>query len=406
MNSKKWLYGVALGALLIAQSALGVTVHEVVSNGWWSEDTRATHAYLDEIAPHPNINGKMKKLKVTTDENGNPKSTFVVVFKGPAVAGTRWTARTSETRINADEYQSYDRTEKLTARRHKTYKEKSVDKEQQYGSTYLLGDVLWNQQDTYTVKPLKKDARPMGGYVVEERFKDEMLFPFNRDFRFDGTQEEAITNFVSDSEAYITGTVRQSGYLKSFMGYVIDEQASLLREYTTHITTDVDLKKNVEYVYIDRKITEITTNEGYSNAQRNYEINHVVTFKDGRWKNSRETMTLVSNSQTADWFKEYLKAEENSTATVSVHSDSQTPIVHDISVTQAKGDWIPPRTITKAPKEDPLANAPLPLNQDETGTNAARANSRVRVTRTASARATRLPRRLGGRSGDGDGNSM
>lgn len=319
---KKWLYSVALGALF-ASHAFAITTHEVLSNGWWSEDTRATHAYLDEIAPHPNINGKMKKLKVTTDENGNPKSTFVVVYKGPAVAGTRWTARRSETRINADEYQSYDRTEKLTARRHKTYKEKSVDKEQQYGSTYLLGDVLWNQQDTYTVKPLKKDARPMGGYVVEERFQDEMLFPLRQDFRFDGTQEEAITNFVSDSEAYITGTVRQSGYLNSFMGYVIGEQASLLRKYTTQVTMDVN------NVYVYRKITETTTNEGYSNVQRDYEINQVVTFDDkGRWKNSKETVTSTYKSETADWFKEYLKSEGNSTATISAQAQSALKAKH------------------------------------------------------------------------------
>ena len=36
--TKKWLYSVAVGTLLIAGEAMGITIHEVLSNGFWSTD--------------------------------------------------------------------------------------------------------------------------------------------------------------------------------------------------------------------------------------------------------------------------------------------------------------------------------------------------------------------------------
>lgn len=304
IKMKKWLYSVAFGALLVAGSALGVTTHEVLSENWWSEDTRATHEHLDEIAPHPNPNGKVKKDKTTTDANGDVRRTYVVVYKGPAVAGTRWKAKTSETRIDGDDFQSYDIYEKLTSKRqHGTYKEKSVQNDQWTASTYLLGDGEGSHLNTYTVKALKKDAKPIKGYVVGEPFRDSMLL--RRNYQFDGTEEVAVTNIVSDREAYVTGTVRQSGYLNAFRGYEINKPASLLREYTKYITTDAN------HVYIDTTITETTQNEIMSNAQRYYKINYVATFKDGRWKTSKETVEHTYKYKTADWFFDYLKYKES-----------------------------------------------------------------------------------------------
>ena len=48
--TKKWLYSVAVGVLLMAGEALGITVHDVLSNGFWSAEQRGTHEYLDEHA--------------------------------------------------------------------------------------------------------------------------------------------------------------------------------------------------------------------------------------------------------------------------------------------------------------------------------------------------------------------
>ena len=80
--TKKWLYSVAVGALLIAGEAMGVTVHDVLSNGFWSAEQRVDLVQLEQdtlipkfkIIKHmqyksPSINEKQSKIEVVkTDE--------------------------------------------------------------------------------------------------------------------------------------------------------------------------------------------------------------------------------------------------------------------------------------------------------------------------------------------------
>lgn len=46
--SKKWLYSVALGTLLVAGDAMGITVHEVLSHDFWSKEQKGTEFYLQQ----------------------------------------------------------------------------------------------------------------------------------------------------------------------------------------------------------------------------------------------------------------------------------------------------------------------------------------------------------------------
>ena len=86
---KKWLYGVALGALLVAGNAAGVTVHEVLSNDFWSMEQRGTRENLAEVTGERGP--KQKKYQRTFDQDSwIEKIESCYVYKGPLTDKTRW----------------------------------------------------------------------------------------------------------------------------------------------------------------------------------------------------------------------------------------------------------------------------------------------------------------------------
>lgn len=86
--SKKWLYSVAVGALLIAGEAMGITVHDVFSNGFFSSEIRETGLHLMETTKYKDV---IKKDKKTQDEEGNETLFFAWSTRGrSAVDGVRW----------------------------------------------------------------------------------------------------------------------------------------------------------------------------------------------------------------------------------------------------------------------------------------------------------------------------
>ena len=66
--SKKWLYSVAAAALLIAGQAAGITIHDVLSNGFWSTQERATEMSLNAETTD-NYKEKYKKETETPRED-------------------------------------------------------------------------------------------------------------------------------------------------------------------------------------------------------------------------------------------------------------------------------------------------------------------------------------------------
>ena len=308
--SKKWLYSVAVGALLIAGEVLGITVHDVLSNGFWSAEQRGTHEYLDEATGHNSkcISSRKARYKETAEG--------LEIIRGwtekcPYLGGIKWKRKVVENIVETPGTFQLKMKEKLIATRNKTHKEKTWNYEQKNEKTMRVPgstrhtNIVMNSSATYTVKPLKKGARPMGPLVVDDWFPNSIEKTWGVDGRFYGTEEHAVTNIVSDNEAYITRTVEQTGYLdKYFSGYPVNEDASLLRTYNTHITTDDD------HVYVDQTICENSTNNPLYNQQDAYQTQYVATFKKGQWKNSTETITQVSNQQGANWWLNYLKQEQ------------------------------------------------------------------------------------------------
>lgn len=319
---KKWLYGVALGALLRAGNAAGITVHEVLSNGFWSANTerRLPAKKLKEVG---DCVEKPSKVKLKEGSMGQSILTKKDMSKGETVSHARW-KNTLRTRYVYFPFALIeDDNEKLSVR-HEESKEKTTTQLHFLGKSIYYGDItnIWERVQTiYSNKPTKKDARPTGPYVVEDWFPDDLtnLYVYERvSASFYGTEHNAVTNIISDNEAYITGTIRQTGHVDSFnwteKEYKVDEDASLLRTYTQHITTDAD------HVYIEQEITENTQNDPIYNSQSTYQAQYTATFKKGCWKGEKETISKVSNRDMSQWLLDFYK---NQYRTLSVSNVSK-----------------------------------------------------------------------------------
>jgi hypothetical protein len=303
--SKKWLYSVAVGALLIAGEAMGVTVHDVLSNGFWSAEQRGTEKHLFELTGSEDYNAHGKYSKTKIEEDGTERWHARVVTTGPIVDGVQWKEVFWYNCVEKGTDNLLNTKIKLNAKRNKIYKERTLTNQQRkgrrYEDTYLNVNQVFNSSSTYVVKPQKKDARPMGSFVMDDWFPDEMTISSSyKECRFFGTEHNAVTNVISDNEAYITGTIFQTGRVDKYDGYKVNEDSSLLRTYTQHITTDAD------HVYVEQEITEDAQNRPLYNSQDTYQTQYTATFKKGQWKGSTETISRGCTYQMADWLKRKL----------------------------------------------------------------------------------------------------
>lgn len=304
--SKKWLYSAALGALLIAGNALGITVHDVFSNGFWSAEHRGTMDYLEKMVPHA---VRTKKERVKENEDGSCVRSYILVQPSLGRHGVRWKAKSWCTDILTADELIYNRTVKLTDKQPGIKECTLMDKQEieKYSMLYgMTTNIAINTRETYTVKPSERSARPMGPTVIDDWFQETMQSNKFCQYQFCGTEETATTNVVADNEAYITRTIRQSGYLNKFFDVVIDEPSSLFRVYNTHITTDED------HVYVDQTISETSTNSDWLDYQNNYQTQYTATFNaKGRWKGATETITITQNAHASDWAMNYLKSKSS-----------------------------------------------------------------------------------------------
>ena len=303
-SAKKWLYSVALGALLVAGNAAGITVHDVLSNGFWSAEHRGTEAYLQEVARH-DPPSKLVKYREKKDENGNRIISATVRSTGPQINNIRWKQRRKMDRLENDKT-SYEKNRiKLTSQRDKKYKEKTLTVDQAYRilkHAYVTNATYTSQED-YMVKALKSaDIRQMGPFVMEDWFPDSFEAGF-LDASFYGTEHNATTNIISDNEAYITRTISQTGHIDSFWDYKVNEDSSLLRTYNTHITTDAD------HVYVEQQIEENVQNDSGHDSHETYQTQYTAIFKKGRWKSSQEAISMEGNGYTREWLKNFYEEE-------------------------------------------------------------------------------------------------
>ena len=299
---KKWLYSVAVGALLIAGEAMGITVHDVLSNGFWSAEQQSTQLSLQKETGGYYIE-RYKKEKTTILEDGSEHYSYLRTISCPKSPVASWRYKKWFNKITNKEKteQTLHSKSKLISSR-PLYKEKREIQERDQGQLVYLPPYYTKvegeniQQSVYMNKPRKKDARPIGPFVVEDWFPDEMTTESYKSCRFFGTEHNAVTNIISDNEAYITSTISQTGHIDEYKGEKVNQPASLLRTYTQHITTDAD------HVYVEQEITENCQNDPFYNSQATWQTQYTATFKKGRWKGTTETISQTTNRQLADWY--------------------------------------------------------------------------------------------------------
>ena len=296
---KKWLYGVALGALLVAGNATGITVYEVLSNGFWSANTerRLTLEELKEVGDYRELYPKIKRKQINVvTEVTNIKQ----ITKGETESSARWKNTNQHIFTCHPNFFIIDDNNKLITR-HKESKEKTITKlhtydERKYRAyTYNVSETV---QTTYSNKPTKKDARPTGPYVADDNWFPHYLTELYKGLSasFYGTEHNAVTNVISDNEAYITGTVSQTGHMDEYFEYKANADTFCLRTYTQHITTDEN------HVYVEQEIIE--NSQTMFDKTTTQQIQYVATFKKGRWKGSTETSSGVYQQEAMPWLRE------------------------------------------------------------------------------------------------------
>ena len=307
--TKKWLYSAAIGALLIAGNAWGITVQEVFSNGFFSSEIRGTRGNLIMMTDY---GIRYKKQKTAQDKDGNEKKSYVWLLYGDNVMNNiRWKEKSYIELLESKDrdFITFDEKSKLTARR-PLYMEKSTGdyhKKEHYMKDSWLTNGCERTTTVYVNKPRKKNTRPIGPSVIDYWFPDETVEDEEKIYRFFGTERNAVTNIISDNEAYITGTVSQTGHVNEYRGCIADVDSSSLCTYIQHITTDDN------HLYIEQEITENAQNIFATNRQITHQSQYVVTFNKGRCKKETETITLTKNTQLADWYIKYHNRDSQNT---------------------------------------------------------------------------------------------
>ena len=303
--SKKWLYSVGAGALLMASEALGVTVHDVLSNGFWSAEQRGTYNYLSSVTvTRP---AKIKKQKSFVDEAGVEHNSKVYVIKPYPYPQIKWKQKVwyngeKNGEISTAAYE----ISKLNAKRpeYKEVTDTIITNKKELSQGAMVGSSYTEQSD-YTAK-ICKGAAPISPYVEWDDWFPNSMKKDGRSFY--GTEDTSVTNIIDDNNAFITRTIKQTGYIHKYNEYLVDEPASLLRVYNTSITTDEN------HVYVDQYISE-TANYQFD-VSKDTEIHYTATSEKGRWKTMTETSTYTYRSEASDWYKDYLKS-----GTTSVHNE-------------------------------------------------------------------------------------
>lgn len=250
---KKWLYSVAVGALLIAGEAYGVTVHEVLSNGFWSADHRGfTPNLMDQELKSGSFVVSMLRRRKTRErhEEDYDAELFGSVFSGKdKINHRKWKEDRTVERVR------WKNSSKCEENYFSTIKYTTPSRRQVQSSADLSCKEpglyeTWQVVADYVGKP--KKASPLGPYNIPST-------PI----------PNTTTNIVSDSEAYITASAI----------ILVDGQKDCT--YTRHIVTGEDV------VAITTDCSWRIVKDGKYDIN-NIQSNYTATFKNGKCKGETE----------------------------------------------------------------------------------------------------------------------
>ena len=314
--SKKWLYSVAAGALLMAGEALGITVHDVLSNGFWSTQERATEMSLN-AATTDNYKEKYKKEQSEQTPDGYETKSFVYTKKAKTTNDVAWTQNKFHAQVTGNELEANYNTQTIKV---KNNDRKEVDLSEDLNSINYMEtcptNILEASANLYSFKPTKKGARP-----VEPFFPDTEWFKQLTSVEYPGVCGRALakdtTNIISDTEAKIRGVMMRSSLLhfvkigfpniefgkdpenSSYWGHVLYPYEKTITVSNNHVIVEQTIGE-------DTTFTHTTTGE--------YQTKYIASFnKKGAWKKSTETVTKWRSSQANDWYTNYYRIQQQNT---------------------------------------------------------------------------------------------
>ena len=308
--SKKWLYSVAAAALLIAGQAAGITVHDVLSNGFWSTEIRQTEETLN-AATTDNYKEKYKEKAREINDIGLEIKSYVYTKKAKTTNDVSWTQNTLHRFVDEENVKIYEDNQVI---RVKNYDRKERIKERNSVSTDYVEDcpliIYGLEQAQHSFKPTKKGARPVEPFFPDTEWFRQLSEEKYPGFCYSTSILNAETNIISDSKAQIKGVIRKTSLLylsengspladpeqdpnhETFEGYA-------LYPYEKTITIIDD-----KYLRIEQQIAEDSMFE-YSTTGR-YSSVYVANFnKKGDWKNSKEKVVKRRISNANSWYTNY-----------------------------------------------------------------------------------------------------
>ena len=312
--SKKWLYSVAAGALLIAGQAAGITVHDVLSNGFWSSELRQTEESLN-TATTDNYKEKYKNEK-TEEYEGLIKTSYLYKKKATTTDGIKW----SQKKYQTDEKETA--TSNRTAVINQTIKTKLPKFKEQIMSyeIHSVGFVFppfsnygdFERQD-YSFKRRARNARPVHPFIFNNDtnwfFNTLDQFPHGEIF----LEHVATTNITSDSNAHITGHfIAQSTLDKCELGLLpSDRVPSYIRFIDVHdrYNYEIGIQVAKNKVCIEQNITKdaVMTYD----LEYRCETKYIATFnKRDKWKKSTEHVESYRNFFADEWYQIYTQKQK------------------------------------------------------------------------------------------------
>jgi hypothetical protein len=306
--TKKWLYSAAVGALLIASEAFGVTVQDVLKIDWdnyrWNFDKLA-HTYSGMYR------NKIMKDTYTTRADGTVENTFVqkASFNN---GGINWKYTAFYDGIQGEDSFSFTTQSNLKNKVKGKYTDKTSTQKDFSADTmitdYWVTNAVWDTQNVYTFKPANKNTQPMGPYVLDDTFQEDLE---SYGFIFYGSETKGITNIISDTEAFIVYETHATGFVGIYNGHEVNEPASLDRKTVQYLTTD---KKTFR---IQQTTTQTAINAGTVNSQTTVEADYTGKMNGkGRVTKVMETSSIHENMQLRPWAVKDLQS-----GTTSVHNE-------------------------------------------------------------------------------------
>ncbi len=205
--NKKWLCSVAVGALLIAGEAFGITVHDVLSNGFWNTDSRCL-ASIDVSTEIQNVskNKDFKKpiARCYKTEEYTRIATKIFTLGKDKVGHHRWKKTyfsDKKSYYNPREEEIYINNVLDMRAPHSRQKQEATVYHKFWNylpsiTDYTTGTNVVNS--VYACKP--KGGHPVGPYTenwAHQEFAPAITFQYT----LLSAEHNAITNIISDHEA-------------------------------------------------------------------------------------------------------------------------------------------------------------------------------------------------------------